>query len=99
MARVNKRAYVLAAQVAGGMSEMDSAASKVEASIRGEAAKHRVTGDFAASIKTAKGRLDRYVYTDAPEAWSIEFGHRARDGSHVPGTFIFTNGARKAAGG
>lgn len=99
MARVNKRAYVMAAQVAGGMQEMDAAASKVEAAIRGEAAKHRLTGDFAASIKTAKGRLDRYVYTDVPEAWSIEFGHRAPDGSHVPGLFIFTNGARKAASG
>lgn len=99
MARVNKRAYVQAAQIAGGMAEMDAAASRVEASIRGEAAKHHFTGDFEATIKTAKGRLDRYVYTDAPEAWSIEFGHRARDGSHVPGAFIFTNGARKAAGG
>lgn len=99
MARVNKRAYVLAAQVAGGMSEMDSAASKVESAIRSEAAKHHLTGDFEATIKTARGRLDRYVYTDAPEAWSIEFGHRAPDGSHVPGAFIFTNGARKAAGG
>lgn len=99
MARVNKQAYAQAAKIAAQMTEMDQAADAAESAIRSEAAKHRDTGDFASGIQRSKGRLDQVIYTDVPEAWSIEFGHRAPDGTHVSGTFIFTNGARKAAGG
>lgn len=100
MARVNKNAGTLAAQIAGEMSEMDDAEHRLEAAVRSEAERHRRTGAFQASINSGRvpgkrGVTDREVWTDDPAAWSIEYGHRAPDGTDVPGKFIFTNALRR----
>lgn len=100
MARVNKNAALLAARIAGEMPEMDAAATRVASAVRAEAAKHRDTGAFQSSIQTGrvrgkKGVTDRAVWTDAPDAWPIEFGHTTPAGTRVPGQFVFTNAARR----
>lgn len=108
MAQVYKTAGTAAARVAGDMPEMDAAMGKVRAAIQAEAAKHILTGAFSQSIKSGRvkgkrGVTDRAVWTDTPEAWSIEFGHLSgkrggKNRRHVPGKFIFTNGAKRAGG-
>lgn len=100
MARVNKDAGTLAARIAGEMPEMDAAAARVKSAVSSEASKHRDTGAFQGSISSGRvpgkrGVTDRAVWADDPAAWSIEFGHRAPDGTHVPGKFILTNAARR----
>ncbi|PWH05196.1 hypothetical protein DEO23_14035 [Brachybacterium endophyticum] len=100
MATVNKNAGLLAARIAGEASEMDRAASKVRSAVTSEAAKHRETGDFQRSITSGrvpgeKGVTDRAVWAEDPAAWSIEFGHRTKNGTQVPGAFIFSNAARR----
>lgn len=100
MARVNKQAGVVAARVAGEMSEMDSAMSRVESAVQSEAVKHRDTGAFQSSIRSGRvpgesGVTDRAVWTDDPAAWPIEFGHTTPSGTDVPGKFIFSNAARR----
>lgn len=100
MASVSKNAGTLAAQIAGEMPEMDAAVAEVESAVKAEAARHRDTGHFEASISSGrtpgkKGVTDRLVWSDDPAAWSIEYGHRTPAGTEVPGKFIFTNAARR----
>lgn len=109
MAEIFKSAGVEAARIAGLDPEMDRAAARAEAAIRAEAARHVDTGDFSSSIRSGRvpgkrGVTDRAIWTEKPEAWSIEFGHLSgkrgsKDRRPVAGKFIFTNGARRAAGG
>lgn len=100
MAKIYKSAGLTAAIIAGESAAMDKAAAKVAQAVKREAAKHRDTGDFQRSIKTKRvrgrsGVTDREVYTDDPNAWTIETGHLAPDGTHVPGNFTFINTARR----
>lgn len=100
MARVNKDAAIVAARIAGEDSAMDRALSEVVAAVKSEASRHRDTGAFMRSIDSGRvagkrGVTDRAVWADDVASWSIEFGHRAPDGSHVPGKFIFSNAARR----
>lgn len=101
MAKVYPNAAIDAARVAGEHSGMDAALSTVESAVRAEVAKHVRTGAFAASIRSGrvqgpKGVTDRAVWTNTPEAWSIEFGHvNNRSGKHVTGNFSFSNAARR----
>ena len=101
MAKVYPNAAIDAARVAGHHPGMDRALRKVESAVRAEAAKHRRTGHFESTIESGrvhgpKGVVDRAVWTNTPEAWSIEFGHvNNRSGEHVTGNFVFTNAARR----
>lgn len=100
MAKVNKNAGVLAARVAGEMAEMDAAMRRVRGAVEAEASKHRDTGAFQSSIESGRvrgrsGVTDRAVWTDAEDAWPIEFGHTTERGTEVPGKFIFSNAARR----
>ena len=101
MAKVFPNAAIDAARVAGLHPGMDQAMRKVESAVRAEAAKHTRTGAFERSIQSGrvpgpKGVTDRAVWTNTPEAWSIEFGHvNNRSGKHVVGNFVFTNAARR----
>ena len=103
MATVFPNAVKLAALAASETAEFRAHAQRVEGVVRAEAARFRDTDEFASSITMRKGRIDYVISTTHPAAWSIEFGHMAghrRLGSkrkHVPGLFIFTNAARRAA--
>lgn len=102
MATLSTRLEKIAAQAASNRPEMDAAAAKVEALVRAEAARHRDTGELLASIHTVRGRIDRHVTTSDPTAMHKEFGHLAVEektqaARWVPGIFVFTNAARRAA--
>lgn len=100
MADVYRSAGLEAALIAGVHPEMDRAAERLASVVRSEAAKSVKTGHFLASIKTAavpgkRGVTDRIVYTDDPNAWSIEYGHRdKRSGKWVEGKFAFKRGSQ-----
>ncbi|EEH66383.1 hypothetical protein HMPREF0058_0749 [Actinomyces urogenitalis DSM 15434] len=101
MARVLKRAEKLAAKAASRQPAFAAEVARVEALVRAEAAKHTDTGAFAASIHVEHGRIDSHIVSDDPLAWHKEFGHlavkeRSQAARWVPGTFAFTNAARKA---
>ena len=76
---------------------------KGERFVRGVAAGVAVDlPEFAAEVAQVESGRDRYrgvedhiVYSDDPAAYSIEFGHSTKSGTHVPGNFVFTNVARR----
>lgn len=101
MAFVRKNASTIAAQIASEHPVFDAEAQKVATAVRAEAAKHNRTGRFLGSIKveTVKGPsgvTDRLVYSDDPNALSIEYGHFTAGDSPkwVPGIFAFTKAHR-----
>ena len=71
----------------------------VESAVKAEAARFDDTGAFRRSVDTGRDRYrgveDHIVYSDDPAAYSIEFGHSTKSGTHVPGNFVFTNVARR----
>ena len=84
------------AVMAGKRGEMDGAAHRVKRAVLAEAAKHRLTGAYAAGIRVEKvpgvsgtGRqvTDRVVMSTDPGTIPIEFGYhrgvRTRDGRRV----------------
>lgn len=100
MGQVFSNAGIEAAKQAGRDPEMDTAARRVESTIRGVAAPHRKTGRFDSSLKISnvqgrRGVRDRLVSSDDPDAMSIEFGHElvtqsgVRTGRWIPGLRIF----------
>ena len=101
MVWVNPKASLIAAQIASGDAVFDAAADEVAARVRANAAGSKRTGRFFASIKVEKvsgpsGVTDRLVYSDDPNAMSIEYGHFT-DGAKpvwVPGKFAFTKAHR-----
>lgn len=110
MARVYERAAYEAALIAGNMPEMDEGAEKVLAAVRELATEHRDTGAYRESLHLTrepavkpsryggKRVTDRVVWTDDPNAVSIEYGHlQGERGSgerkFIPGQFIFNRAA------
>ena len=110
MARVYERAAYEAALIAGNMPEMDEGAEEVLAAVRELAAEHRDTGAYRESLHLTrepavkpsryggKRVTDRVVWTDDPNALSIEYGHlQGERGSgerkFIPGLFIFNRAA------
>lgn len=110
MARVYERAAYEAALIAGNMPEMDEGAEKVLAAVRELAADHHDDGDYEESLHVTrepavkpsryggKRVTDRLVWTDDPNAISIERGHfQGKMGTpnrrFVPGLFIFMRAA------
>lgn len=90
MAQVYKIAAIQAAQIAGEDSAMDTAAAKVEATVRALAAAHNVTGSYLSGIGTERtpgkrGVTDRLIFVDDPAAEHIEFGHLTRRGKDMHG--------------
>ena len=89
----------VAAGVAVDLPEFAAEVAAVEAAVKAEAAKYDDTGAFRRSVGTGRDRYrgveDHVVYSDDPAAYSIEFGHSTKSGSHVPGNFVFTNVARR----
>lgn len=73
-------------------AEVKAEAERRAARIRAVAAGHVDTGRFLASIKTATGDVDTVIYSDDPNALSINYGHQAPDGSHVEGIHAFEAG-------
>lgn len=106
MAVVYRIAAIQAAVAAGQSPVMDEVAAKIESTVRGLAAGHRVTGEYVAGIGSEeiagkRGVTDRIVFVDHPAAASIEFGHLTRLGEgsegprrHVAGLHIFGRAAR-----
>lgn len=107
MARVYERAAYEAALIAGNMPEMDEGAEKVLAAVRELAAGRRDTGAYLESLHVTREPAvkpsryggervtDRVVWTDDPNALSIEYNHlQGERGSGerkvIPGQFIFT---------
>lgn len=87
MADVYKSAGIEAAKIAGMSSEMDSAAGRIAARARANAAGH---GSLSSRIGVEKSRgprgvVDREVVMEHPEAAFIEFGHVDRGGGWVKG--------------
>lgn len=90
MAQVYRIAAIEAARIAGEDAAMDAAAAKVEATVRGLAAAHNVTGNYLSGVGTERtpgkrGVTDRLVYVDDPAAAHIEFGHLTRRGKDMQG--------------
>lgn len=89
----------VAAGVAVDLPEFAAEVAAVESAVKAEAARFDDTGAFRRSVNTGRDRYrgveDHVVYSDDPAAYSIEFGHSAKDGTHVPGNFVFTNVARR----
>lgn len=106
MVKINHDASHVAARIASQHPVMDLHAAKVEAALKANATKHRRTGDFARSIRTATANFttdkgvvvkDRYVYSDDPAALSIEYGHKqdTKNGpKKIPGKHIFADTIR-----
>lgn len=102
---IKESVRVTAAVIAGGRGEMDGAANRVKRAVLAEAAKHRLTGAYAASIRvervpgisgTGRQVTDRVVSTTDPGALSIEYGHlhrfkNSRRVKWVPGKHIMQN--------
>ena len=110
MARVYERAAYEAALIAGNMPEMDEGAEEVLAAVRELATEHRDDGDYLRSLHLTrepaakpsryggKRITDRVVWTDDPNAVSIERGHyQGKMGTpgrrFIPGLFIFLRAA------
>lgn len=103
---IDRDAGVRIARMAGDSSVMDTAAAKVLAKARANAARHHRTGEYSDSFKVrrdsrpeGKGVVDRVVYNDHPAARIIEFGHFAecsdgRLGQWVPGQFNLVRAIR-----
>ena len=89
----------VAAGVAVDLPEFAAEVEEVESAVKTEAARFDGTGAFRRSVDTGRdfyqGVEDYIVYSDDPAAYSIEFGHSTKDGTHVPGNFVFTNVARR----
>lgn len=99
-----------ASHLVGESAYMDAVARRVKGKVLAEAARHRRTGAYMASIKIAKVRppayvtpghyvKDRLIYTDDPAALSIEYGHKVPGGKSqrpVGGQFIFTRALMRA---
>jgi len=89
----------VAAGAAVDLPGFSSEVAEVEAAVKAEAARFDDTGAFRRSVKTGRERYrgveDHVVYSDDPAAYSIEFGHSTKGGTHVPGNFVFTNAARR----
>lgn len=60
--------------------------------IRAVAARHQQSGRFLGSIKTTPRRPDTLIYSDDPAALSINYGHKAPDGTWVEGIHAFEAG-------
>lgn len=103
MSYVDPRAGSMAAQIAGGSSEMDHAANRGLRAVRSVAAAHRLTGTYIAKtfVATVPSVLpskvgpidDRLIVADDDAAVSIEYGHlyrfkNARRVRYVPGQHI-----------
>ena len=99
-----------AAHLVGESAAMDQAARRVKGRVLAEAARHRQTGAYMASIHIKKVRppnyvtpghyvKDRVIYTNDPAALSIEYGHKPskhKTQRPVGGQFIFTRALGKA---
>lgn len=107
MAYVIPNAGPIAAQIAGGRSEMDATANRVLASVRAVASQHVNTGAYISKLSVIKApsRLpsrvgyvdDRLIVSDDPASMSIEYGHmtrfkNARRVRWVPGLHIMERG-------
>lgn len=106
--KVDRMVHIPVSIMVGGSREMDEAGRLMKSRVIAEAAKHKLTGAFIASVKVRKvpgrqgnGRLvtDRLIYSDDPGVLAIEFGRkRSRDPDvpgRVPGQFIFTKALAK----
>lgn len=90
VAEVYPIAGILAARIAGEDPEMDRVARTLQGLVKSEAAKHRLSGQFGASIivqraRGKRGVMDRIVVATDPLAAIKEFGHRivTKDGDEV----------------
>lgn len=96
---VNKTAYRVAAKVAGQDPEMDRVAARVAAVASAEALRHKRSGELAGSIRVRRGRVDRVITIDDPEALHIEYGHlasgRGRGARWVPGLHILSKAVKR----
>lgn len=93
------------ARLVSETSEFAAVADEVQTVAKAIAAADSDSGDFAESIKvkkitTKKGITDYLIYSDHPNALSIEYGHLA--GKHgkpgrefVPGNHAFTKAVKK----
>ncbi|MBU3995588.1 MAG: DUF5403 family protein [Actinobacteria bacterium] len=114
MARVTlyKRKFVEgeASHLVGESQAMDAVARRIKGRVLAEAARHRQTGAYMASIKIRTVRppayvtpghyvKDRLIYTDDPAALSIEFGRKPsghKTQRPVGGQHIFTRALMRA---
>lgn len=88
MARVFRNANGAAAHMPGVGPLLDKAAEEILGRARANAASHVRSGQYQASLGISRGKLDRYVYSDDPQAIPIEFGHVTKSGRYVPGQHI-----------
>jgi hypothetical protein len=73
-------------------------ASLVEEAVKAKIAPHSNTGEFEESIGVEEGRVDWYIVSNDPNAYSKEFGHYWNDdpgGKRTEGVKAFT----RVAGG
>ncbi|MDY6143745.1 MAG: DUF5403 family protein [Arcanobacterium sp.] len=95
----NKVVAAAAAQNADFRSRQHAVAQSVQLAAIGEALPHRRSGDQIDSIVIRdRNRTDLEVVDTDSEAWHIEFGHEAPDGSWVRGLHTMRN-ATLASGG
>lgn len=99
-----------AAHLVGESAIMDAAARRIKGRVLAEAARHKQTGAYMASIHIRKVRppahvtpghyvKDRVIYTDDPAALSIEYGHKPskhKTQRPVGGQHIFTRALARA---
>lgn len=101
--QMNKNAATIAAREASRSPRMDLVAELTRRRIVASARRNQETGDFINSIKVIRdeyrdGIIDRVIYSDDPGAIAIEAGHRAPDGTLVPGQHHFRNVLRGDSG-
>ncbi|WP_378144813.1 DUF5403 family protein [Cnuibacter sp. UC19_7] len=84
--------------------DVNEVGQAILAEARADATRHRITGDYQASLKIQKGRIDTIVYSDSPLAGNIELGHISALPNlrgrlvWVRGLHILRNAATRVAG-
>lgn len=92
MAELDRNLDSIIAHLPGVVDAVKAEAEQRAARIRAVASGHVDTGRFLDSIKTETGSTDTVIYSDDPNALSINYGHQAANGRMVPGVHAFEAG-------
>ncbi len=99
MVRIYTDAGKVAAKIVSDSGAVKDAAEDIARLARIEASKHIDDGDYIGSIEVdgrpGEGRgsyvMDWVARATDPAAVPIEYGHTKKNGTRVPGQYIFTN--------
>ncbi|MGH8878196.1 MAG: DUF5403 family protein [Stackebrandtia sp.] len=93
--RLDNRINAKAARLPEVRDAVADVARDIAAKAKSNAASHKQSGDFAASVHVVRGKVDSHVVADVDYAASAEFGHHSElSGQWVDGVFALTRAAK-----